>query len=276
MAGRVSQAQGGITPDSIGRGYSATATDYDAAVRYNIEGAERLVAAMPDLPYSRVLDVGCGTGVGSLAMAERFPSVRQITAVDPSEGMLEEFRAKLAGAPGVEVALQHAGVDTMDVPDGAFDAAIMTMSFHWFPRKSEATQRIARALAPGGIFAAVLPGEGVDEEFRSLLAQVEPPHMEFLGSFQAAPRSLRQMEGYLEGAGLDVRDMWIERRLRRSTVDAYLERMRVVAGHLGHGMDPADLDAHLTALRARMEQAAGPRGFEYEFCKLYAIARRPG
>ena len=90
----MSHAQGGITPDSIGRGYSATATDYDAAVRYNIEGAERLVAAMPHLPYSRVLDVGCGTGVGSLAMAERFPSVRQITAVDPSKGMLEEFRAK--------------------------------------------------------------------------------------------------------------------------------------------------------------------------------------
>ncbi len=276
MERRVSGGRAAGTPAAIGRGYSATATDYDAAVRHNIEGAERLIAAMPDLPYRRVLDVGCGTGVGSLAMARRFPSVTAITAVDPSEGMLEEFRAKLAGAPGVDVDLRHADVDAMDVPDGGFDAAIMTMSFHWFPRKSEATRRIARALAPGGIFAAVLPGEGVDEEFRALLAQVEPPHMAFLGSFQAAPRSLRQMDGYLEGAGLEVLDMWMERRLRRTSVDAYLERMRVVAGHLGQHMDPADLDAHLTALRARMEQAAGPRGFEYEFCKLYAIARRPG
>jgi hypothetical protein len=115
----------------------------------------------------------------------------------------------------------------------------------------------------------------VDEEFRSLLAQVEPPHTAFLGSFQAAPRSLRQMDAYLEGAGLEVLDMWIERRLRRSTVDAYLERMRVVAGHLGQGMDPADLEQNLAGLRAKMEDAAGPRGFEYEFCKLFAIARRP-
>lgn len=264
-----------VTPGSIGRGYSATAGDYDAAVRYNIEGAERLVAAMPDLPYRRVLDIGCGTGTGSLAMATRFPGVRQVTAVDPSEGMLAEFRAKLGDVPGLEVDLQHADVDTMGAPDGAYDAAIMTMSFHWFPRKSEATRRIARALAPGGIFAAVLPGEGVDEEFRRLLAQVEPPHVAFLGSFQAAPRSLRQMDAYLEGAGLEVLDMWIERRLRRSSVDAYLERMRVVAGHLGQGMDPADLDAHLAALRARMDAESGPRGFEYEFCKLFAIARRP-
>ena len=79
----------------------------------------------------------------------------------------------------------------------------------------------------------------------------------------------------VEGAELEVLDMWIERRLRRSTVDAYLERMRVVAGHLGQGMDPADLEQNLAALRVKMEHAAGPRGFEYEFCKLFAIARRP-
>ena len=264
-----------VTPGTIGRGYSATAADYDAAVRYNIEGAQRLIDAMPQGGYARVIDIGCGTGVGSLAMARRFPSVREITGVDPSAGMLDQFRAKLQDAPDVAVSLVEGGVDDLDVPDGTFDAAIMTMSFHWFPRKAAATQRIARALAPGGIFAAVLPGEGVDEEFRSLLAQVEPPHTAFLGSFQAAPRSLRQMDAYLEGAGLEVLDMWIERRLRRSSVDAYLERMRVVAGHLGQGMDPADLEQNLAALRAKMEDAAGPRGFEYEFCKLFAIARRP-
>ena len=41
----------GVTSESIGRGYSATAADYDAAVRHNIEGAYRLVAAMPEGRY---------------------------------------------------------------------------------------------------------------------------------------------------------------------------------------------------------------------------------
>ncbi len=265
----------GVTSESIGRGYSATAADYDAAVRHNIEGAYRLVAAMPEGRYDRILDVGCGTGVGSTAMVERFPSVRHITAIDPSAGMLAQFRDKLAAFDDVDVSLLEAGVDDMDVPDAAFDAAIATMSFHWFPRKGEATKTLARALRPGGVMAVVLPGEGVDEEFRRILATIEPPHWNFLGSFQAAPRSLRQMDGYLAAAGLEVIDMWSERRLRRTPVDAYLERMRVVAGHLGQDMPPEDLDLHLGNLREAMLREAGPQGFEYEFVKLFAIARRP-
>lgn len=275
MAPGVSEGSGKITPQSIGTGYTTTSADYDDAVRYNADGAERLIAAMPDLPYARVLDVGCGTGIGSLAMTRRFASVREITAIDPSAGMLSEFRSKMNDVPGVDITLTEAGIDAAVVPDGAFDAAIMTMSFHWFPRKSDATRRVARALAPGGIFAAVLPGEGVDEEFRSLLARVEPPHTAFLGSFQAAPRSLRHMDAYLAGAGLEILDMWSERRLRRTPVDAYLERMRVVAGHLGQDMPPEDLARNIANLREAMLREAGPQGFEYEFVKLYAIARRP-
>ena len=275
MAAAVTNRPSGITTRSIGHGYSTTSADYDAAVRHNIEGAYRLIGAMPDLPYARVLDVGCGTGVGSLAMVERFPSVRHITAIDPSAGMLAQFRDKLGAARNVEVSLAEAGVDDMDVPDGTFDAAIATMSFHWFPRKAEGTRAIARALRPGGVMAAVLPGEGVDEEFRRILATIEPPHVNFLGSFQAAPRSLRHMDAYLAGAGVEILDMWSERRLRRTPVDAYLERMRVVAGHLAHDMPEADLALHLENLREAMLREAGPQGFEYEFVKLYAIARRP-
>jgi len=96
----------------------------------------------------------------------------------------------------------QAGVDVLRAGGSAVDAAIATMSFHWFPRKAEGTRAIARALRPGGVMAAVLPGEGVDEEFRRILATIEPPHVNFLGSFQAAPRSLRHMDAYLSGAGL--------------------------------------------------------------------------
>ena len=51
--------------------------------------------------------------------------------------------------------------------------------------------------------------------------------------------------------------------------------MRVVAGHLAHDMPEADLALHLENLREAMLREAGPQGFEYEFVKLYAIARRP-
>jgi hypothetical protein len=46
--------------DLVAQGFSETASDYDGAVRYNIEGAQRLVMAIPPGTYNDVLDVGCG------------------------------------------------------------------------------------------------------------------------------------------------------------------------------------------------------------------------
>ena len=84
------------------------------------------------------------------------------------------------------------------------------------------------------------------------------------------------MEEYLTGAGLDIVDIWMERRLRRATPEAYLERMRVVASHITAGtLDEAGVADLLERIRLRMHEVSGPRGFEYTFAKLFAVARKP-
>ncbi|KXX74012.1 Malonyl-[acyl-carrier protein] O-methyltransferase [Madurella mycetomatis] len=50
----------------------------------------------PTLSTYDVLDLGCGTGLLSLALA---PSVRSVTAVDPAQGMIDALRAKLLPPP---------------------------------------------------------------------------------------------------------------------------------------------------------------------------------
>ena len=60
---------------------------YDGAVRFNIEGAQRLVMSIPPGTYDNVLDVGCGTGFSTQAVIDRFHPSR-VTGVDPSEGIL--------------------------------------------------------------------------------------------------------------------------------------------------------------------------------------------
>ena len=84
------------------------------------------------------------------------------------------------------------------------------------------------------------------------------------------------MEDYLLQAGLDVQDVWMERRVRHTTVEAYLERMRVVAGHLIGDQSEDDVAAYMDQVEAAMREASGPRGWTYDFTKLYAIARKPG
>jgi ubiquinone/menaquinone biosynthesis C-methylase UbiE len=258
----------------VGRSFDRSAADYDAILAPNRVGAERLVAAIPPGEYPRVLDVGCGTGFATEAMVARFGS-RAVTGVDPSEGMLEVFREKLEGL-GAEVELIRAGVDEMPVPDGAFDAVVSGMAFHWFPDKPAAIAAMARRLRPGGVLAVLASGRGTDEEFRLLLEAIEPPVPRvWVEVFDRIHRGGADLAGYMEDAGLEPLDVWEEHRVRHATPEAFLERIGAVASHLSEGLDPAEAEAHGARVAAAVAEAAGPRGFRFTFVKLYGVARRP-
>jgi ubiquinone/menaquinone biosynthesis C-methylase UbiE len=258
----------------VAEGFTDTAADYEDAVRFNIGGAQRLVMSIPPGHYDDVLDVGCGTGWATQAVIDRFHPAR-VTGVDPSEGMLDEFMAKVGGIEGTEISLAQGDVENMPVPDGAFDLVICSMAYHWFPRKWDAAKAMARTLKPGGVMAILCSGRGGDQAYREILANLEPPNYVWLGTFDAVQRDIPEMEDYLLQAGLEVDDVWMERRVRHTTVDAYMERMRVVAGHLIGDPSDADVKAYMDRIEQAMRDASGPRGFTYDFTKLYAIARKP-
>ncbi len=260
--------------DSIAGGFSETSTDYDGAVRFNIEGAQRLVLAIPPGQYDDVLDVGCGTGWATQALIDRFRPAR-ITGVDPSEGMLEQFQAKRGDIEGVDITLVQAGVEDMPVPQSSFDLVLCSMAYHWFQHRWVAAEAIARALQPGGVVAILCSGKGGEQAYRDVIADVEPINYAWLGAFDGNLRDIPQMEGYLTAAGLEPVDIWMERRVRHVPVEAYMERMRVVAGHIiGDPSQPAVAE-WLAKVEAKMRERSGPRGWTYDFNKLFAVARKP-
>lgn len=263
-----------LTRNEVAQGFSSTARDYDEVVRHNIAGARRLIASLPDGDYDDVLDVGCGTGFASLAMIARFGTHR-ITGVDPAPGMLEAFAQKLGEVPDTRITLHEADVLEMPVPEEAFDAVICSMAFHWFPRKPEAMVAMAAPLRPGGHVAILCSGRGGEEEFRRVLSGLVPPMPHWIGAFDVVQRDIPEMESYIEGAGLEPVDIWMERRIRRTPVEAYLERMRVVASHLHADMPPDELESMRRQVEEATRAVSGPRGFEYTFTKLFAIARKP-
>jgi ubiquinone/menaquinone biosynthesis C-methylase UbiE len=253
-------------------GFSNAAESYDDAVRHNIAGSERLVMSLPDGDYGRVLDVGCGTGFTSAALVRRF-EVSTLVGVDPAEGMLEVFAAKLDGFPGVRVKLRAEDVMEMDVPDGAFDAVICAMALHWFPDKPAAVARMARALRPGGVMGVLTAGRGGEDAWRELLEGIGAPE-EWTGWFARNQRDVDEMARDLRDAGLEPLDVWMERRRRTTPPAAFMARTRAVAGHL-LGNPPggfSDLDRRI---EAALHAASGPEGFVYDYCKLFAVARRP-
>jgi ubiquinone/menaquinone biosynthesis C-methylase UbiE len=258
----------------VGRSFDRSAADYDEILAPNRSGAGRLIAAIPPGDYADVLDVGCGTGFTTEAMVERF-TPRRVTGVDPSQGMLERFREKVADL-GCEAVLIRAGVHEMPVPDEAYDAVISGMAFHWFPEKPAAVAAMARRLRPGGVLAILASGRGTDEEFRVVLESIEPPvPPAWTGVFDRIHRTGPELAAYMEEAGLEIIDCWEERRERHVPPEAFLARIGAVASHLSDDLDPAEAEAHAARVVEAVARAAGPRGFGYTFVKLFGVARRP-
>ena len=92
----------------------------------------------------RVLDLACGTGELTAALAARFPSA-EITGLDLTPAMLELARRK--DVPG---RIRFVAGDAQNLgPIGAFDLVTCAFGFRNFPDKRAALAEAAR-VAPGG------------------------------------------------------------------------------------------------------------------------------
>jgi len=113
----------------------------------------RALALVPDLPTAPdVLDVGCGPGRQTLALARATGG--RVTAVDLAPAFLEEVerRARAAGLDG-RITTRRESLDALALPDAAFDlvwseGALYTVGFE---KALRALRRLAR---PGGALAA--------------------------------------------------------------------------------------------------------------------------
>lgn len=96
-----------------------------------------------------------------------------------------------------------------------------------------------------------------------------------LGAFDGNLRNQDEMEDYLVQAGLEPVDIWMETRVRHTSVESYMERMRVVASHMIGDHSQEDVAEYVARIEAELRRRSGPRGWRYEFAKLFAIARKP-
>src|SRR5690606_832586 len=132
-----------------------------------------------------------------------------------------------------------------------------------FPDKPGAVVAMARRLRPGGVLGILASGRGTDEQFRRVLEAIEPPvPRPWVEVFDRIHRTGDEVAGYMEDAGLEIVDAWDERRVRRTSPEAYMARIQAVASHLSEGLDPDEAAAHGARVVEAVTRAAGPRGFE--------------
>jgi ubiquinone/menaquinone biosynthesis C-methylase UbiE len=89
----------------------------------------------------RVLDLGAGTGKLTRALLNRG---LEVTAVDPSGGMLAELRRVLPDVPALA-----GSAEAIPLPDRSVDAVVVGQAWHWVDA-ARAVPEVARVLTPGG------------------------------------------------------------------------------------------------------------------------------
>jgi len=81
-------------------------------------------------PASRLLEIGAGTGIATVPLAERG---FRVVGVEPGASMARTARASLVGLESVEII--EGSIETY-VPDAAFDAVVVFSAFHWLDPSS--------------------------------------------------------------------------------------------------------------------------------------------
>ena len=113
--------------------------------RVNAAAAARTAALVP--AGARVLDCAAGTGLFSLAAAERAASV---LCTDLSEAMLEQAERKARRRGLTNLRFARRDVTALPDPEGSFDAVIAANVLHLLPAPEQAVREFWRVAAPGG------------------------------------------------------------------------------------------------------------------------------
>jgi len=99
----------------------------------------------------RVLEVGCGRGVGTKLILNEF-GAREVHAFDLDPDMITCAQKRLAAYLGSRVTLFVGDATALDRPDGFFDAVVNYAALHHIADWQSAVGEIVRVLRPGGLF----------------------------------------------------------------------------------------------------------------------------
>jgi ubiquinone/menaquinone biosynthesis C-methylase UbiE/GNAT superfamily N-acetyltransferase len=130
--------------------FDAVSSGYDGkALRFFPESAQHMASILGLRGDEHVLDVACGTGHATLAIAPKLPKGR-ITAVDLSPGMLDQARRKTEAKSFRNVEFLERDMQELGFTAATFDVAVCAFGIFFVEDMDAQLAHIASMVKPGG------------------------------------------------------------------------------------------------------------------------------
>ncbi|MDY7102489.1 MAG: methyltransferase domain-containing protein [Actinomycetota bacterium] len=263
-----------VDPDRerLRRTFDRAAERYDRArPTYPAPLLDRLVDAAGVSPGDHLLEVGCGTGQATVALAERG---FHLTCVEPGHRLAEVARRNVADHP-VEIVLRD--FESFSPGDRTFDLVVSATAWHWVDPDVR-YRRAWEVLRTGGHLAFwtathVVP-DGGDPFFADLQHVYDEIGEAMPGGHRfSRPGELRDASYEIERSGL-FEVVTIDHFDWETTHDAdgYIDLLETFSGHLA--MAPWQRERLFGEIRARLGRRADGRARRHWGAVLHVARRR--
>jgi SAM-dependent methyltransferase len=230
-------------------------TDEQAALDLMFEPFEQHLAdAAAGVGARSVLDVGCGTGATTLAIARRLGAGARCVGLDISEPMLERARSR-AGEQASSARFIRADAQTYPFEPAAFELLVSRFGVMFFRDSVAAFANLRAAAAPGATLSFVAWRSAAENPFMTTAERAAAPFLPNLpprkpdapGQFAFADSErIRRILGGSGWVDLDIQPLDLECKLPAADLARYYTRL----GPLGEVLQGAD-----DSTRARVTEA---------------------
>ncbi|HIV86207.1 MAG TPA: methyltransferase domain-containing protein [Candidatus Monoglobus merdigallinarum] len=215
-----------------------------------------LIHRISDTEPNSILDIGCGPGNSTSALAAAFPHA-EITGIDASDDMLCRARSTY---PNLQFEQAY-------VPDGLdkfkrkYDLIFSNACIHWIPNQEELIKKVFGKLSDGGVFAVQIPLVQEAPFYKILWELIKAPRWEKLSDIRNFHNLLPEEYYDLFSAMNCDFEMW-----QTSYYHIMESTEGIIEWYKGSGLRPyldalpaSDQDALVNALRAALNDYYTPQ-----------------
>jgi SAM-dependent methyltransferase len=248
-----------VDRDRLKTTFNEVAELYDRArPRYPEQLFDELIELAALHPGGRILEIGCGTGIATLPLAERG---YQITCVELGENLAEVARRNLASFPRVQV--EVAPFETWDPAGEKFDLVLAATCWDWI-EPSVGYRKAAEILKPNGVLAIVGCGHAFPKNADSFFFDIQDVYREIDEDIPGElwppplPEDMPDRRDGIEASGL-FRDVQARRYVWELmyTADEYIDLLNTFSGHIA--MEPQKQQYLYRNMRKRINAREDPR-----------------